>query len=163
MDSSVAFGKCDYLSGGHWVSGVRPLNRNFRFSSQQPHTIYLFRDLQRMDAFLWPGPGRATGIRVPCRESQSRVPQVSRFRDLGYHGNLQSHISNIARLGHPPDCNYFSQWILISWSSGLNSGSPVTSSAFFSLASAAAKASAKLNLKRALKSAAVSANARVVE
>ena len=25
--TSVAFGKCDYLSGGHWVSGVRPLKR----------------------------------------------------------------------------------------------------------------------------------------
>ncbi len=46
--------------------------------------------------------------------------------------------------------NYFSHVTLISFSSGLNSGSPVTSSAFFSLASAAAKASARLSLKRAL-------------
>ena|SRR5208282_991387 len=59
--------------------------------------------------------------------------------------------------------HYFSQWILISFSNGLNSTSPVTSSAILSLASAAAKASAKLILKRALKSAALSANARVVD
>ena len=58
---------------------------------------------------------------------------------------------------------YFSQWILISFSKGLNSMSPVTSSAFFSLAKAAANASAKLILKRALKSAAVSAKVRVVQ
>ena len=38
--------------------------------------------------------------------------------------------------------HYFSQLILISFSNGLNSGSPVTSSALLSLASAAAKASA---------------------
>src|SRR5207249_37611 len=63
----------------------------------------------------------------------------------------------------PLSVHRFSQPILISFSSGLNSGSPVTSSAFFSFASAAAKASAKLILKRALKSAAVSANGRVVE
>ncbi len=37
---------------------------------------------------------------------------------------------------------HFSQLILISFSKGLNSGSPVTSSALVSLASAAAKASA---------------------
>ncbi len=41
---------------------------------------------------------------------------------------------------------HFSQLILISFSSALNSGSPVTSSAFFSFANAAAKASAKLIL-----------------
>ncbi len=56
---------------------------------------------------------------------------------------------------------YFSHEILISFSSGLNSGSPVTRSAFFSFASAAAKASARLNEMRALKSAAMSASARV--
>ena len=59
--------------------------------------------------------------------------------------------------------HHLSQLILISFSNALNSGSPVTSSAFFSLASAAAKASARLILKRALKSAAVSASARFVE
>ena len=47
-----------------------------------------------------------------------------------------------------------SQLILISFSSGLNSESPVASSAFLCLARAAAKASAKLREKRALKSAA---------
>ena len=54
----------------------------------------------------------------------------------------------------------FSQWILISFSKALNSASPVTSSAFLSFASAAAKASARLSLKRALKSAARSASPR---
>jgi len=58
--------------------------------------------------------------------------------------------------------SYFSQLILISLSSTLNSGSPVTSSAFRSFASAAANASARLILKRALNSAAQSANARLV-
>ena len=57
--------------------------------------------------------------------------------------------------------DYFSQLIVISFPKALNSESPVTSSAFFSLASAAAKASARLILKRALKSPAMSANARV--
>src|ERR1035441_3665938 len=58
---------------------------------------------------------------------------------------------------------HLSQATLISFSTALNSGSPVTSSAFFSFASAAAKASARLIGKRALKSAAVSAISRVVE
>jgi len=55
---------------------------------------------------------------------------------------------------------HFNQLILSSFSSGLNSGPPVTSSASFSFASAAAKASARLILKRALKPAALSASAR---
>ena len=50
----------------------------------------------------------------------------------------------IARADSPS--RYFSQPILISFSSTLNSGSPVMSSAFRSLASAAAKASARLSL-----------------
>lgn len=37
---------------------------------------------------------------------------------------------------------HLSQWILISFSTSLNSGSPVTSSEFFTFASAAAKQSA---------------------
>jgi len=59
--------------------------------------------------------------------------------------------------------DYFSQSTLISISSGLNSGSPVTSSAFLSFARAAAKASAKLILNLAFKSAAMSASTLVVE
>ena len=69
-----------------------------------------------------------------------------------------------ARTGYPfSDEPHLSQTTRISFSSALNSGSPVTSSAFFSFASAAAKASARLIGKRALKSAAVSAIWRVVE
>ncbi|MEN9734974.1 MAG: hypothetical protein RLZ45_2969 [Verrucomicrobiota bacterium] len=45
---------------------------------------------------------------------------------------------------------YSSQWIRISFSNALNSLSPVTSSAFFSFAKAAAKASARLSLWQAL-------------
>jgi hypothetical protein len=45
---------------------------------------------------------------------------------------------------------HFSQWILISCASGLKSGLPVRSSAFFSLASAAAKASRQAQLEAGL-------------
>src|SRR5438034_457647 len=72
-------------------------------------------------------------------------------------------VENNVRVSLDAHCFSFahlSQLILISFSSGLNSGSPVTSSAFFSFASAAAKASARLILKRALKSAARSARRR---
>src|SRR5207245_9764785 len=55
----------------------------------------------------------------------------------------------------------FNQRILTSFSTALNSGSPVTSSALCLWASAAAKASARLKLTRDLKSAARSASSRV--
>src|ERR1019366_9178400 len=47
------------------------INRNFRFSSQQPHTIYPARESRAL-FFLWLGPG--LGTRVPS--APTRVPKL---------------------------------------------------------------------------------------
>jgi len=125
--------------------------------------------LVKRNSMLAKVPGSLGGVPFEAHASLLSRENISRAQSHNTIDDARIPGSRTPRdPGHPPivfspTCNYFSQWILISWSSGLNSGSPVTSSAFFSLASAAAKASAKLILKRALKSAAVSANPRVVE
>jgi len=67
----------------------------------------------------------------PAPDSRSQRERRSDWRE------------NIKVVGFKRDVeNYLSQWILISFSNALNSGSPVRSSEFLILASAAAKQSA---------------------
>src|ERR1019366_8092670 len=59
------------------IKGVRDtspdqhLNWDFRFSSQQPHTISPFLGTPAHKYFLWPGPGLGTGSRLCQCESRN--------------------------------------------------------------------------------------------
>src|ERR1019366_374110 len=75
------------------------INRNFRFSSQQPHTIYPARESRAL-FFLWLGPG--LGTRVPS--APTRVPKLlTTAFPSGFvrHPSLRCWSGSISRLPQP--------------------------------------------------------------
>jgi len=96
--------------------------------------------LQRTDAARWASALRQRRTSLPTSAGE---PTAAAAKMAALQFGWRIRVRRVSEVRVASLWVYFSQPILISLSIALNSGSPVTSSAFFCLANAAAKASAR--------------------